>query len=152
MYSGPAHYLETQKNPTLIPQPCIILAGDVNVKSAPFPRSVLCSLSASYFPSYFSFPLFSISPSSYRVGWSSIEDPFRSICIHPQLSNTTCIVELRHTLNRPHFSIFPNKSRHMSQSRETDEDTDMAISYASRAPAGHPPTLPSFREVRQPTS
>lgn len=38
----------------------------------------------------------------------------------------------------------------MSQSRETDEDTDMAISYASRAPAGHPQTLPSFREVRRP--
>ncbi|KAJ5661783.1 uncharacterized protein N7477_009399 [Penicillium maclennaniae] len=38
----------------------------------------------------------------------------------------------------------------MSQSRETDEDTDMAISYASRASAGHPPTLPSFRELLPP--
>lgn len=37
----------------------------------------------------------------------------------------------------------------MSQPRERDEDTEMAISYASRAPAGHPQTLPSFREVRQ---
>lgn len=37
----------------------------------------------------------------------------------------------------------------MSQSRELDEDTEMAISYASRAPAGHPQMLPSFREVRQ---
>lgn len=35
----------------------------------------------------------------------------------------------------------------MSRSRELDEDTDMAISYASRAPAGPPQTLPSFREV-----
>lgn len=35
----------------------------------------------------------------------------------------------------------------MSRSRDLDEDTDMAISYASRAPAGHPQTLPSFREV-----
>lgn len=35
----------------------------------------------------------------------------------------------------------------MSQSRELDEDTDMAISYASRSPAGHSQQLPSFREV-----
>lgn len=35
----------------------------------------------------------------------------------------------------------------MSQSRELDEETDMAISYASRSPAGHSQQLPSFREV-----
>ncbi|KAJ6010656.1 hypothetical protein N7451_002068 [Penicillium sp. IBT 35674x] len=38
----------------------------------------------------------------------------------------------------------------MSQSRELDEDTDMAISYASRSPAGHSQQLPSFREILPP--
>lgn len=37
----------------------------------------------------------------------------------------------------------------MSRSRDLDDDTDMAISYASRAPVGHPQTLPSFREVSE---
>lgn len=35
----------------------------------------------------------------------------------------------------------------MSQPREVDEDTDMAISYASRPTTGHSQQLPSFREV-----
>ncbi|KAJ5928664.1 hypothetical protein N7466_007620 [Penicillium verhagenii] len=38
----------------------------------------------------------------------------------------------------------------MSQSRELDEDTDMAISYASRPSAGHSQQLPSFRELLPP--
>jgi hypothetical protein len=37
----------------------------------------------------------------------------------------------------------------MSQSHEVDEDTNMAISYTTQSPTGHPhQTLPSFREVR----
>ncbi|KAJ5105264.1 Homeodomain [Penicillium alfredii] len=38
----------------------------------------------------------------------------------------------------------------MSQSQSLDEDTDMAISYASRPPTGHSQTLPSFRELLPP--
>jgi hypothetical protein len=38
---------------------------------------------------------------------------------------------------------------YMSQSRELDEDTDMAISYTSQPSAGHQ-TLPSFRELLPP--
>ncbi|KAJ5983642.1 hypothetical protein N7481_005741 [Penicillium waksmanii] len=38
----------------------------------------------------------------------------------------------------------------MSKSREFDEDTDMSLSYASRAPAGNAQQLPSFRELLPP--
>ncbi|KAJ5485318.1 hypothetical protein N7539_005306 [Penicillium diatomitis] len=38
----------------------------------------------------------------------------------------------------------------MSQPRALYEDNDMAISYTNRVPAGHPPTLPSFRELLPP--
>ncbi|OKP11752.1 hypothetical protein PENSUB_2824 [Penicillium subrubescens] len=38
----------------------------------------------------------------------------------------------------------------MSRPRDLDEDTDMAISYTSMAPAGNPQTLPSFRELLPP--